>query len=175
VRSTGSFPSVVVVVRPALIAAALLWTLAPAVSHAQQAVILVRHAEKLDASDDSPLSREGEERATRLANMLENAGVSAVYATEFRRTVQTVEPLAAARGLKVEVVHSNESQAQVDALRRDHPSGVVVLAGHSGSVPRLLKLLGHPQEVRISDDEYTNLFIVVPVAAGPPTVVRLRY
>jgi len=143
---------------------------------AQQAVILVRHAEKLDDSRDPVLSPEGEARARRLADLLKDVNVAALYATEFQRTVLTLEPLAKAKGLAVQVVDSNDSAGQVERLRREHGSQIVALAGHSGSVPRLLKLLGHREEITIDEKEYTNLFIVIPATGGgEPVVLRLRY
>jgi hypothetical protein len=40
------------------------------VAYAQRAVLLIRHADRLDQSEDSPLSPAGEERAQRLAGLL---------------------------------------------------------------------------------------------------------
>ena len=44
---------------------------------------------------DPLLSSAGEARAARLATMLAEAGVKAIYASEFRRTQDTGKPLAA--------------------------------------------------------------------------------
>ena len=35
--------------------------------------------------------------------------------------------------------------------------------------------LGATEDVTLADSDYDNLFIVVPAASGPPTVLRLKY
>src|SRR4051794_26562429 len=72
----------------------------PLPSGAQEAIYIVRHSDpppvlRLDEiSDDTPLSESGQQRAAMLAGRLKDAGISAIYATEARRTVETAEPLA---------------------------------------------------------------------------------
>src|SRR5688500_5975512 len=75
-----------------LTATAALLVASPA--QAQRMVLLVRHAEKVDPSVDALLSAAGQARATRLAAMLRDAGVGALYATPLKRTQQTLQPLA---------------------------------------------------------------------------------
>ena len=63
---------------------------------AQRTVFVVRHAEKQSESNEPgvPLSEAGRARANRLAAYLKNAGVTAIYSTDFVRTLETAEPLA---------------------------------------------------------------------------------
>lgn len=72
-----------------------------ALANAQQGVILVRHAELQGAAMAEPkrlpLSEVGEARAQRLATMLKDAGIGAIYVTDFVRTNKTAEPLARAQ------------------------------------------------------------------------------
>lgn len=157
-----------------LLAASFVSATSPAM--AQRAVIVVRHAEKLDQSKDPPLSEAGAARASRLATVLRDAQVTALYATEYRRTRDTLQPLAVALGLTVSVVDSGDPVGLVRRIRSDHADSVVAVAGHSNTVPRILELLGAPPPViQLRDEEYDNLFIVTPRADGPPVVVRLRY
>ena len=53
---------------------------------AQKAVIVVRHAERADESQDSLLSAPGTARAEALARHLEQAGVTSIYVTQYQRT-----------------------------------------------------------------------------------------
>jgi broad specificity phosphatase PhoE len=67
--------------------------LAPLPVCAQVTVILSRHAEKAAAPPkDPPLTEAGKKRAEVLAFMLADAGVDAIYVTEFQRTKQTAAP-----------------------------------------------------------------------------------
>lgn len=159
---------------PAVTAAVILLA-AASPARAQKAVFVVRHAEKVDESDDPLLSAAGKARAQVLARSLRTAGVKAIYVTQYKRTGLTAAPLAAASGLKPIVVQSGARQEVVDRIRKDNPGDVVLIVGHSNTVPELLGLLGHPEPVTIGDAEYDNLFVVVPGKTGPPTVLRLRY
>jgi broad specificity phosphatase PhoE len=142
---------------------------------AQEAVIIVRHAERLDDSDDAPLSPAGAERAAKLAGMLKDAGVKAVYATQYQRTQKTVEPMAKALGLTVKIVRSDDVAGLVARLRAEHANDVVVVAGHSDTAPKVLDAFGYSNTITIDHADYDNLFIVTPRSSGRPSVVRLHY
>ena len=142
---------------------------------AQKAIIVVRHAEKVDESADPLLSTAGTARAEALGKALKSMNIKAAYVTQFQRTALTAAPLATALGLKAIQVHSDASPELVERMRKEHPNDVVLAVGHSNSVPKILKLLGHMELVEIGHDEYDSLFVVVPAASGPPTVLRLRY
>jgi broad specificity phosphatase PhoE len=160
------------------VALVLLGALA-APARAQRAIFVVRHAERADAgmnaTPDPLLSAAGHARAERLAEVLLKAGVTAVYATEYRRTLQTVQPLAQRLGLEVQQVPAKDVEALVARIHRSKPSDVVVVAGHSDTVPEILKALGDPEPVTIKEDEYDNLFVVVPRRGQAPVVLRLKY
>jgi len=155
----------------------VLATAAP--SFAQRAVFVVRHAERADAgmnaTPDPLLSNAGRARADRLAALLADAGVTAIFATEYKRTVGTVEPLASRLGLSVQQVPAKDTPALVARIHAGGPEDVVVAAGHSNTVPDILKGLGVTEPVTLGDDEYDNLFIVVPRGDGPPALLRLKY
>jgi phosphohistidine phosphatase SixA len=150
---------------------------------AQRAIILVRHAEKAaDANEATvPLSAEGRERAERLARMLANAGVTAIYATETDRAKQTAEPLARALKLDVRTYSPRDAsgalapQIVLEKIRKEDVNGVVLVVGHQNTVPNILEALGSKEKVEIGDKQFDDLFVVVPRAGAPPTVVRLKY
>ncbi len=148
---------------------------------AQTAVFVVRHAEKISAQDQR-LSAAGRQRAERLARMLHDSGIAAIYATDTERARDTAAPLARALGLTVATYDTGASmKGAVDArpfvaaLRKSHPSGVVLIVGHANTIPDLLKALGCAETITLADDEYDNLFVVVPKPDGTATLVRLRY
>ena len=152
----------------------LLPNLAPS-AFAQKAIVVVRHAEKADQSTDPVLSSEGTARAEALAKALASLDVKAIYVTQYQRTALTAAPLAKAAGLKPIGVHSDATAELVERMKKDHPSDVVLTVGHSNSVPRILKLLGATETVQLGDNDYDNLFILVPASSGPPTLLRLKY
>ena len=53
---------------------------------AQKAIVVVRHAEKVDESADPALSAAGIARAEALALALKSMDVKAVYVTQYQRT-----------------------------------------------------------------------------------------
>jgi len=142
---------------------------------AQRAVIVVRHAEKVDQSSDAVLSEAGHARARALAALLAKAGVTAVYATQYQRTVQTVQPLADALKLQVQTMPADDTASLVERLRTRHASNVVLVAGHSNTVPEILNRLGHTETVTIPADDFGNVFVVVPRPGSSPVVMQLRY
>ena len=160
-------------IRRAVLAAAVL-ALAAATAPAQQTVYVVRHAEK--ASDamtgDVPLSDEGKARAARLAEILRDAGITAIYSTDTARTRATAEPLARA-GNRMVRIYSDVS-VLADSLKRE-PDATALVVGHSNTVPELLAALGVRQKIEIGDRDYDNLFVVVPRPSGEPLLLRLRY
>ena len=146
---------------------------------AQEAVILVRHAELAAAPGveprQVPLSEDGQQRAQRLAALLANAGVSAVYATDFERTQATGMPIARLAGRDVTIVSKGDAADFVARLRREHAGQVVVVVGHTDTLPGIIKAYGFEQDVRIDSQDYGNVFVLAPRAGGPPALLRLRY
>jgi broad specificity phosphatase PhoE len=142
---------------------------------AQEAVFVVRHAERLDSSTDSPLSAEGQARAARLAQMLQDARVTTVIATEFKRTQDTAKPLAALLRLPVQQVAATDLEGLLVRLRAAGPRGRVLVVSHSDRVPAILAALGYKEEVAIASTEYDSFWMVVPGNSKEPLVVRLHF
>jgi len=165
-----------------ILAAAVVFAL-PSGLLAQKAVFVVRHAEKAsDANEGSvPLSSAGTARAQKLAAILKDAGVTAIYSTDTVRTKTTAEPLAAARKLSISTYDFATVDGKPDLsplaekLRREHSQDVVLVVGHSNTIAPLLSALGCQESVSIASDEYDNLFLVVPRSSGTPLLVRLRF
>lgn len=153
--------------------------LVPSVAEAQM-VIVVRHAERADAgaaagnamtaAPDPELSAAGKARAQALAAMLKDAGVTAIYTTEFRRTKDTAVPLAEALKITSEVVSARD-QAALIAKIKAHASGAVLVVGHSNTVPAIIKALGGA-DVTVGESEYDSLFFVAP--GGVTTRIRFK-
>jgi broad specificity phosphatase PhoE len=153
----------------------------PAVLDAQKLVIAVRHAERADggaspttmtgAPADPLLSAAGEARARKLATMLAESGITAIVTTEFRRTQDTAKPLAAKLGLTPQIVKAAEGAALLDRLKTAQANDVVLVVGHSNTLPAIIEALTG-SKVTIADSRYDDLFILVPATR---TITRLRY
>lgn len=156
----------------------------PASAAAQKAIIVVRHGEKI-SEEDERLTEAGRARAGRLAEMLKKSGILAIYSTDTERTLGTAQPLATALGMKIRLYESKPVDGRFDfapfaeRLRAEAPDGVVLVVGHSNTVPPLLRALGCGDDVSLASDEFDNLFVVVPdsgkKASGGATLVRFRY
>ena len=141
---------------------------------AQQAVVVVRHAEKVDQSKDPHLSDAGQARARALAALLAQSGPAAIYATEYQRTGETAKPLADLLGLSIQRVPASDTGGLVERLKARHGQDVVVVVGHSNTVPEIVKAYGGTIPA-IGDDDFGNVFVVVPRPGGQAVVLRLRY
>ncbi|MGV3709245.1 MAG: phosphoglycerate mutase family protein [Gemmatimonas sp.] len=144
-------------------------------------VILVRHAEKASVGGSDPsLSELGQARAKALATTLNDAGVSAVITTTYKRTIETADALVAAKSLKVEKMPITGGTAQhvtdVVAAVRKHPGEVVLVVGHSNTIPAIVAALGGPKVADLCESNYASLFVVHMAKEGAPAhVVRSRY
>jgi broad specificity phosphatase PhoE len=143
-------------------------------------VIVVRHAEKVDDSEDPVLSRAGAARADALAEALQHAPVTAVYTTQYRRTQLTAEPAARAAGVTPVVIGAGSpAQTHVDRLaariRESDTGGTVLVVGHSNTVPLIVKTLAGIDVGSIADSEYNDFFIVTLRPDAEPQLVRVRY
>ncbi|MCS6884831.1 MAG: phosphoglycerate mutase family protein [Acidobacteriota bacterium] len=135
-------------------------------------VIIVRHAEK-QTGQDPELSEKGRQRAELLAEMLKDAKVKRIYASEYRRTLQTVEPLAKQLSLQVIRYAAAESQSFARKLRLQ-ASGTVLIAAHSNTIAEILQGLGIEDRIEVSEDDYSGIYLVT-LCADHSVLTILRY
>jgi 2,3-bisphosphoglycerate-dependent phosphoglycerate mutase len=149
-------------------------------AYAQQGVttfIVVRHAEKsmTESSSDPSLAPEGTERAKRLAALLKEVEVSAIYSTNYKRTKSTVTPIAEAKSVAIQDYKSLK-ETELDEMIKKHSGGTVVIAGHSNTVPGIVNLLiGKEKYKNLDDSNYGSLFIVTVTERGKGAVTLLTY
>jgi broad specificity phosphatase PhoE len=138
---------------------------------AQSTIFIVRHAEKADATKDPDLSEAGRARAEALAKTLRDANITAIYATEFKRTQQTAAPPAKALGITVTILPAKDNAALIAKLRAS--TGNALIVGHGDTIPDLIKALGISDPINIAENDYDNLFAVV--LDQKPHLIRLHY
>ena len=153
-------------------------------SQATTTMIFVRHAEKaLVPVDDPGLSPEGQARAIELARQLVDAdvvaGIDAIYSTPTRRAIETAQPVADALGLSIHSYDydpSEDGEAVVDAMVRAYKGKIILVVGHSNTLPGLIADLGASKNVpAIADDEYDNIYLISIPWFGKTKTIRLRY
>ncbi len=146
---------------------------APSPSGDSVVVFLVRHAEKSDdGSKDPPLTAAGRARAARLARVLADVGLTAVYSTDYRRTRATAEPAARAAALDVRTYDPKRPADLASRLRST--AGRYLVVGHSNTVPELVRALGGDPGPDMSEAEYDRLY-VVSIGGTGVTTLRLHY
>jgi 2,3-bisphosphoglycerate-dependent phosphoglycerate mutase len=141
------------------------------IASAQPTIFIVRHGEKADSSNDSDLSEAGRTRAEALAKMLKDKNITAIYATEFKRTQQTAAPLAKTLGITVTTLPAKDNAALIAKLRSLNGNALVV--GHGNTIPDLVKALGISEPINIGENDYDNLFEIV--LEEKPKLIRVHY
>lgn len=144
------------------------------------AVILVRHAEKqLGTIEDPSLTPEGERRAERLAQMFGsqrgNGGLDAIYVSDTRRAQQTAAALAKRLGLEPVIVPGGDIAGIARRVVSEHRGGVVLVVGHSNTVPQIIHELTGYEVPEIPDEEHDNLYVVSVPSFGGASLVRMKY
>ena len=143
-------------------------------------IIIARHAEKDTATDNPRLSKDGLVRAGVLTHVLRAAGITAIYSTQFHRTLETVQPMSQEYIVPIETVsigadkqHYATHLMQMILGRR--AGETVFISSHSNVIPFILVALGINEPISIRDDEYDNLFVVTKRPQQSATLLRLKY
>jgi broad specificity phosphatase PhoE len=142
-------------------------------------VLLVRHAEKAPGTGDVPLSEAGNARARALAEVGRESAIESIITTQFARTRQTAEPLAAALRITPQVVPAQADVARhaadVAAAVRQQAGKAVLVVGHSNTIPSIVAALGGPRFPDLCEAEYDRLFLVIIDVEGLVRTVRSRF
>lgn len=140
-------------------------------------VILVRHAEKKiePANTDPDLTPEGVDRAQQIARMFGDAGINVIYATQYKRTQQTVQPLAARIGVPATLLNANQTDELVKQIQTSQRGKTIFIAGHNNTVPAIVSVLSSEAYPPIPENEYDNLYIVTIYRFGKAKVTKLKY
>lgn len=110
-------------------------------------VYLVRHAkagsrDRWEPPDEErPITPRGRKQARRLVERFEGLDVARIVSSPFVRCVQTVEPLAQARGIRVETVHELAEGVDLErtaGLVRSLDGRPTVLCGHGREIEALI-------------------------------------
>ena len=106
--------------------------------------------------------------------MLKDAGITRIFTSELRRTIETAAPLASAIHVSPQQI-PGDADALAAKITASNARDRVLVVGHSNTLPALLHALHVEPPITIADDAYDNLFIVVFQNDGRPVLLRLRY
>lgn len=146
--------------------------------------ILVRHAEKETGAasmqngamtKDPELNELGKARALRLADMLQRQPIAAIYSTNYKRTTNTVKPLAEKTGVTIQLYEPMQEQVILDILNK-HRGQTVLIVGHSNNIPQIANtLLGKKEFADYDEHYYENMMIISVVEPGTAGAVQVKY
>ena len=130
-------------------------------------IVLVRHAEKeFKESPDPELSPKGRVRAVRLGFLLARSNATRLVSTEFKRTHQTLEPLAERLGKPIEVRAAAKTDDLIRELRDAPPGSTTVVATHANVLPMMVRELGGvtlsglAKDGTLDDDDYSRVVVL---------------
>lgn len=132
-------------------------------------VIAIRHAEKgSDDPRDPGLTEAGTARAKDLAAMLAESGVTHIYSTPYRRTTDTVTPLAEALGIEITRYSPADMPGFIKSLGELPSGSVAVVSGHSNTTPgvvidlggKISKIGSYRGAPALGEEEYNRMFMV---------------
>jgi broad specificity phosphatase PhoE len=167
------------ITRVAVVAASIalmtLSTFAQPAPESSSTVFLVRHAEKEAEGADPSLNDAGRKRAKALAEMLADAGITAIFSSEFQRTQQTATPLADRLGIKVTVIPAKDLDALVARVRELRPGGRALVVGHSNTIPTVASRLTGAKVAEMSESDFDRLYVATCNGTGQGDVLLLHY
>lgn len=122
-------------------------------------IYLIRHAEKAGPSADTELSASGNDRAIRWSNYFADKKIEAVYATPYKRTINTGKPLADKNNL--EVITYKPSEMNLSAIAKQYEGKNVVIVGHSNTIPIYVnKFIGENKYPDMEESDFGSLYII---------------
>ena len=135
-----------------------------------QSIFLVRHAEKMTGENPS-LTDAGKIRAEALAARLADAGITHIYSTNTKRTLETAAPISDRTGLEIALYDAEDLEAFADSLAAT--SGVHLVVGHSNTTPQLSAALGGDPGSEIDEtSEYDRLYVITYTAGDVSSTIE---
>lgn len=136
---------------------------------AQGNVYVMRHLNTPAGQADPDLLPEGRQAAEALASWFRDERPLAIYVTDYKRTRETVAPLAARLGLTPIVYDPRDTPGLVARVRAEH--GAVLVVGHSNTVPDIVAALGGERPAPLVHEDFGDIWRVAP--SGATTRMRI--
>jgi broad specificity phosphatase PhoE len=115
-------------------------------------------------------------RAEYILSLFQEANITAIYSTDYKRTKLTVAPIAEAKSIEVTIYDPGELEDFSHELLKGNSGGTVIISGHSNTTPTLANLLLDEEKFeQFEDDDYGNLLIITTSGSGKAKLLHLRY
>lgn len=125
---------------------------------------IVRHGEKdlTDPKENDPeLSTEGKARAEALVLYLRGKKIDALFSTAYKRTRETLAPLATQRSLSLKVYDAKDNKGLVDAILNSYKGKDVLICSHSNRILGIIAAFGALSPIKeITEQEYSHIFLL---------------
>ncbi len=100
--------------------------------------------------------------------------------SQYRRTAETAEPTAVARGLTPVVVPirgdvASQAAATAAAVRALPAGSAALVVGHSNTLGAIIGALGGPKIGDLCDAEYATIFVLEMAPQAPVRLLRASY
>lgn len=150
-------------------------------SQSTTTVVFIRYADVELGDDSNPgLTAAGQVRAEELVRMVGDidvvAGIDAIFATQFRNTQETAEPLAKMLQMPVQVIDADNVRGLTDLILQEYKGRIVLVITNRKALPQLIQRFhGSKNLPPMDDSEYDNLYIVSIPWYGKVKTLRLKY
>lgn len=133
-----------------------------AIAQKTTTVFVVRHAEK-DLSNpsntDPSLSGDGLQRSFDLRDVLQKEKLDAIFSTNYKRTIQTGNPLSQLINKEIITYDPTKNTDLVKTILENYHGKKVLIVGHSNTILTIVKAFGAtPSMQQIPDTQYNLLF-----------------
>jgi len=140
-------------------------------------VFLVRHGDTAPkpGEQDPKLTEAGEARVGRLAEVLRDEPMGAVFVTRTTRSLQTGTPTAEYNGIEP-TVYPPTGYDEIKSMINGQPSGASCLVvAHSNTVPGIVRAFGGREMAELPEKEFDRLIVFVLRDETLVRMVELRY
>jgi phosphohistidine phosphatase SixA len=122
---------------------------------------VVRHAEK-NPGADSTLTAIGRKRAGMLYRMLRDSGITRIYSTPFKRTLETGDSIRILGKIDTALYKPDSTgESLIYEISRNNDWGKkILIIGHSNTIIPILKSLNTFPKDTIGEKDFNYLFIV---------------
>lgn len=113
----------------------------------------------MNNSDTSSLTTAGQQRAVDLKNLLDGEGIDKIYASVYKRTQLTAQPLADDINKTTIIYGLDSTLAFADHLKKFSGSDILIV-GHTNNIPVLVESLSGESISPIDESDFDNLYII---------------